>query len=535
MSALPESPRFAESIESRLEFEVLISELSSGFIDVPPAEVDRTIEDALRRVCESLDIDLAVLWQWSDLAQGVIVPTHAYARQGIEAPESLNAEQFPWCYEQMTAGRVVALASLDELPAAAQVDRQSCRRFGVKSNLCLPLTAGGEGHLGALGLNAVRAERDWPDRVVQRLRLVAQIFTNALARARREQRLQATAMRLEAGAEIAGLGFYEIDLVDGVMYADDRFRDLLGMAGERQTGLKAAEFWVEHLHPDDRPTVLRLREQLHAGELPRIRAEYRFVHPAHGVRWIHHLAQVATRDAAGRAVKAYGVLRDVTEARDAADAVRNLGQRLIRAHEEERALLARELHDDVTQRLAVLAIEVGRAERVATDASQAEAMRSVHAGLVRLSEDVHSLAYQLHPSVLEELGLVEALRAECDRRARQCRFDLSVELEPISAAIGKEAALCLFRIAQEALNNVARHADAHAARVSLQQEEGGWVLAIRDDGVGFDPADRDRSHTLGLLGMQERVRLVNGTLDIESAPGSGTAIVAWVPAHGEAG
>ena len=114
-------------------------------------------------------------------------------------------------------------------------------------------------------------------------------------------------------------------------------------------------------------------------------------------------------------------------------------------------------------------------------------MRSVREGLVRLSEDIHSLAYQLHPSVLEELGLAEALRAECERRGRQGRLDLSVELDPLPAVVGKDAALCLFRVAQEALNNVVRHAGARAASVTLRQMDGGLLLAVRDDGVGFDP------------------------------------------------
>ena len=109
----------------------------------------------------------------------------------------------------------------------------------------------------------------------------------------------------------------------------------------------------------------------------------------------------------------------MTERKRAEEELRDLSRRLITAQEEERALLARELHDDVSQRLAVLAIDVGRAELAAADGAQAEAMQAVREGLVRLSEDIHSLAYQLHPSVLEELGLVEALRAECGRRTRQ--------------------------------------------------------------------------------------------------------------------
>jgi signal transduction histidine kinase len=159
-------------------------------------------------------------------------------------------------------------------------------------------------------------------------------------------------------------------------------------------------------------------------------------------------------------------------------------------------------------------------------------MRSVREGLTRLSEDVHALAYQLHPSVLEELGLAEALRTECERIGRQGRVEISAEIHPPPAVIGKDAALCLFRVAQEALSNVTHHASAGAASVALRQQDGGLLLAVRDDGVGFDPARQGRERSLGLLSMRERVRLMNGTLDIESAPGRGTTIVAWIPVEG---
>jgi len=189
----------------------------------------------------------------------------------------------------------------------------------------------------------------------------------------------------------------------------------------------------------------------------------------------------------------------------------------------------------VTQRLALLAIDVGRAELVGTNGAQAGAMRAVRAELVRLSEDIHSLAYQLHPSVLQELGLAEALRAERERRVRQSPLELSADLDPLPAAVGKDEALCLFRMAQEALNNVVRHAGARAATLALRQMDGGLLLAVRDDGVGFDPASPGTGRRLGLASMRDRVRLVNGTLDVESAPGQGTAIVAWVPAEGGSG
>ena len=652
----------ADPLENRLEFETLISDLSSRFINLPPGEVDREIEDGLRRVCELLSIDLSVLWQWSSAAPGVLTPTHVYYAQGsLASPEPMRQEHYPWYIQQMLAGRMVGFSSPDELPAEAAVDLEYASLLGIKSSLCLPLSVGGASPVGVLAFNTLRAQRDWPDALVKRLQLVAQVFTNALARRRHELSLQesderlnlaadsagaglwtldystgvfwvteraralfgyspdevvsierleasvhpddwdlvrgaiersaragepvfveyriilpgdgrvrwissrgrprskstgeperlmgisiditerkraqeahrASEARLAAGADLAGLAFYEVDFDQRVAFVDDRFRDVCGVPLDREQGLQPLEFWMEHLHPDDRQRVLDLRRQLHDGRLDRISVEYRFLHPARGEKWIHHMGRVARRDATGRALVAFGVLRDITERKRAEDALRDLSRRLIRAQEEERALLARELHDDVTQRVAVLAIEVGRAELAAPEASQAQAMRSVREGLVRLSEDIHSLAYQLHPSVLEELGLADALRAECERVGRQNRVDLSVELEPLPAFVGRDAALCLFRVAQEALNNVTRHAGARAASVTLRQMEGGLLLAVRDDGVGFDPASPETGRSLGLASMRERVRLVNGTLDIESAPGQGTEIIAWVPAEGE--
>jgi signal transduction histidine kinase len=196
-------------------------------------------------------------------------------------------------------------------------------------------------------------------------------------------------------------------------------------------------------------------------------------------------------------------------------------------------VLARELHDDVTQRLAVLAIDVGRVEGDAAGTAQAETMRGIREALVRLSEGIHTLAYQLHPSVLDELGLREALRTEVERFGRRSGVALSLGIDDVPDGLGKDAALCLFRVAQEALNNVTRHAGARSASVSLRQLDGGLILSVRDDGAGFDAQNSDKKRSLGLASMRERVRLVDGTLDIESAPGRGTSVTACVPLEGE--
>jgi signal transduction histidine kinase len=149
--------------------------------------------------------------------------------------------------------------------------------------------------------------------------------------------------------------------------------------------------------------------------------------------------------------------------------------------------------------------------------------------LVRLSEDVHALSYRLHPAVLDELGLVEALKAECDRLSRRESVSVSTDMHDVPVALPADTALCLFRVAQEALRNAARHARASAVMVFLAPRGGGLQLAVCDDGSGFDPASHRQSPSLGIQSMRERVRLTGGELDIESTPGHGTTVVAWVP------
>lgn len=512
------------------DFETLIAELSSRFVNLPPSEVDREIGEVLRRVCTQFGIELAVLWQWSSASPGVIVPTHFhYAQAGRQPPEPLDQRQFPWYAQQMLAGRLTVVASLDDLPPEAAVDRESCRLFGVRSNLSLPLALGGEPPVGALGLNTLARERDWPGASVRRLQLVAQLITSALGRKRADEALRADEVRLQAGADLAGLAYYAVDFRAGTFELDRRGRDLLGVDPDLAGSLRLLQLWMERLHPDDRPRVLDLREQLHSGKMKRTELEYRYLHPVRGEIWIDHLAAAAERDADGRTVRSFGVLRDIGHQKRAEIELRDMSQRLLQAQERERALIARELHDDLTQRLAVLAIDAGRAEAAAVDPGLAGTLRALREQLVRVSEDVHAIAYQLHPSILEELGLAEALRAEVERRRRQSRLDIALALEPLPDGIGRETELCLFRVAQEALHNAIRHAGASRASVRLRPQDGGLLLAVSDDGVGFEPATPKAGRHLGLASMRERMRSVNGTVDIDSAPGSGTTVVAWAP------
>src|SRR5262249_49882730 len=228
------------------------------------------------------------------------------------------------------------------------------------------------------------------------------------------------------------------------------------------------------------------------------------------------------RDGNGQPIRLLGVSIDVTERRRAEEEARSLSGRLISAQEDERARLASALHDDITQRLALLSIDAGRAERSLADRGAQQYLSSIRSHLTRLSDDVHSLCYALHPSILRDLGLTEALKAECERFNKVGPIHLDFSVVGCPADPSEPIALCLFRAAQEALRNASRHSYASSIELTLRAVNDELELAIRDDGIGFDPKQKQARPSLGLASMRERLSLVGGTLRIESAPGRGT-------------
>ena len=213
-------------------------------------------------------------------------------------------------------------------------------------------------------------------------------------------------------------------------------------------------------------------------------------------------------------------------------AVHDLSRRLLTGVEEARRQLGRELHDDVAQRLASFAIDSARIEsQLQAAPEQATEVRSLRERIIALSADVHALSHWLHPSVLDDLGLVEALRAEADRFARVESINVEVQLTEPDRDLSSDAALCLYRVAQQALQNVARHAASSTVVVSLRPKDRGCELEVRDDGVGFDP-ERSRGRGLGLASMAERVQAVGGHFRVTSASGRGASVVAWAPLEG---
>jgi len=226
------------------------------------------------------------------------------------------------------------------------------------------------------------------------------------------------------------------------------------------------------------------------------------------------------------------IVRDVTESRRASELNRDLARRLIARQEIERQRIARELHDDISQRIALLNIEIDTmAGQVLSEESRAR-LRALATKARELGSDVHHMSYALHPAWLETLGLVAALQALCRDASKQRDLHVTFTHHSIPSSVDPNVSLCLYRIAQEALHNVARHSHAREAHVSVACGAGHIALQVADSGVGFNPSD-GRSAGLGLASMRERVVVLKGQLAIDAAPGAGTQITVEIPLGSE--
>jgi PAS domain S-box-containing protein len=222
---------------------------------------------------------------------------------------------------------------------------------------------------------------------------------------------------------------------------------------------------------------------------------------------------------------------DVSERKQAEEALARIGHRLIEAHEEERAWIARELHDDFNQRIAMLTIDLEQWDKQLPDSAVEfhDRVGHVRQRLLDMAKDIHSLSHRLHSSKLEYLGIVAAARGFCSELSEQQNVEIDFSHTNIPDGVPKEISLCLFRVLQESLQNAVKHSGVRQFAVELQDTEGEIQLTVSDQGMGFDPHDAINRHGLGLISMRERLHLAGGQISIESQPGSGTTIHVRVP------
>jgi signal transduction histidine kinase len=222
----------------------------------------------------------------------------------------------------------------------------------------------------------------------------------------------------------------------------------------------------------------------------------------------------------------------MTEAHQTQESLRLKARNLIDAQEQERARIGRELHDDINQRLALLAIELGQLQEHPVDV--ASRVQQIRQRIDEISRDVQSLSHDLHPSKLEYLGVVAGMRSWCNEFAERQGMEIDFETD-VSSRIPAEVGVCLFRVLQESLHNAAKHSGVKHIGVRLAERSYAVHLMVSDSGTGFDLEPAMLGKGLGLTSMRERVRLVNGTITIESKPMGGTTIHVRVPLESKHG
>jgi PAS domain S-box-containing protein len=239
-------------------------------------------------------------------------------------------------------------------------------------------------------------------------------------------------------------------------------------------------------------------------------------------------------------------VRDITERKQAEEALRqkqfelersqvqlqDLTSKLLTAQDSERQRIARDLHDDFSQRLAALTLDVASLQRHPPLLPEliGKALEPVREELTQLSDDLRQLAHRLHPSLLKHAGLGPAIEEHIHQAMRRTGLHITLKIRGVSDSLPLDLTTCLFRVFQESLQNVAKHAKATEVLVQLSGSSRGIGLSVRDNGTGFDFYDKSgHQKGLGLTSMKERLRLMNGILNIHSRPADGTKVCAWIP------
>jgi signal transduction histidine kinase len=257
--------------------------------------------------------------------------------------------------------------------------------------------------------------------------------------------------------------------------------------------------------------------------------EWRVVWPDKSVHWILGRWQVL-RNESGEPLRMAGVNIDVTERKRAEQALAEMTRKLIESQEQERARIGRELHDDINQRLAMVAIEL---ERVQDDHPEVRSrLQEIRQQTCEISNDVQALSHDLHSSKLEYLGVVGGIKSWCKEFTERQKMEIDFRSDVLSS-LPLETGVCLLRVLQEALHNAVKHSGVKFIEVQLKEQSDEVQLIISDSGRGFDVEAAMRGKGLGLTSMCERVRLVNGTFAIDSTPMGGTRVHVRVPFRSE--
>jgi PAS domain S-box-containing protein len=636
--------RFEHSLLHRVAFENMLSDLSATFINLPVDQIGATMGKSLRRIAEFLNFDRITLYDCSQENKDAR-KTFSWHQQGVQEPPAvIEASLLPWWNARLLRGEALFVSDAEALPHEASMEKQYVTGLRAVSLATLPLKAGEE-LFGGISFVSTTRRVEWSDDLVEQLKLIAEIFSNAVARQRAQiaqlrhaaivessddaivsrslegiimtwnaaaQRLfgfaQAEAIgkpiamlvpqelqyeeemfleRLQAGERVehyetvrvskegnrihvsltlsairdsAGtiVGYSKIarDITDQkradqvLRESEDRFRLVADTApvliwmsnteklciffNQRWLDFTGRSFmdeygkgWATGVHPDDIQRCLETYENSFDARVE-FEMEYRLRRFDGEYRWLVDYG-VPRFESDGTFRGYIGSCLDITERKSSAESLHALTGRLIHAQEEERSRIARELHDDFSQRLALQCIELIQISNDFPDSAKRAKLLELVKRSRKMASDIRSLSHQLHSSKLDYVGLVPTVRGLCEEIQETYGIEIRFSERGISPSLSKDVALCLFRISQEALSNIVKHSDAKCAQVHLNANANSVTLQVTDEGRGFHQDVGHPDAGIGFTGMRERLRPVGGKLSITSEPMKGTTILAEVP------
>jgi PAS domain S-box-containing protein len=338
--------------------------------------------------------------------------------------------------------------------------------------------------------------------------------------------LKASEERFRLAAQAGKIYAYEWDVATDRVTRSEEHVNVLGFSdGAKQL---TRQQLLARVHPDDRALFVGSVEQV-SPENPTTHISYRMLRPDGSVVWLEKSAR-AFFDEQGKVLRMIGMVADITQRKLAEAALASVSGRLIEAQEQERSRIGRELHDDIGQRLALLAIKL---QELHNDPLILPGVRSrtgeIQKQISEISADIQSLAHELHSAKLQYLGIAGALRGFCREFGEQQKVEVDFQTHDLPSPLSADTSLCFFRVLQESLHNAVKHSGGRHFEVRLWGTSDEIHLTVRDSGVGFDREAVKESGGLGLISMEERLKLLKGTFSVESEPEGGTTIHARVP------